>query len=105
MNLIVQSIYGHGVEGIGGKMLGYFIKCLYFCIFAKIMLPMLKLDTNYGFYELFLKYKQDDIIQMLVFFNRQHICPVLVDGYFNSDWHSNGNELCSVIHRFVSTCL
>jgi hypothetical protein len=83
MNLIVQSIYGHGVEGIGGKMLGYFIKCLYFCIFAKIMLPMLKLDTNYGFHELFLKYKQDDIIQMLVFFNRQHICPVLVDGYFN----------------------
>jgi hypothetical protein len=24
--------------------------------FKKIMLPMLKLDTNYGFHELFLKY-------------------------------------------------
>ena len=105
MNLIVQSIYGHGVEGIGVKMLGYFIKCLYFCIFAKIMLPMLKLDTNSGFHELFLKYKQDDIIQMLDF---------LIDNIFalfrwtdisTNDWHSNGNELCSVIHRFVSTCL
>ena len=31
------------------------------------MLPMWKLDTNYGFHELFLKCKEDEIIQMLDF--------------------------------------
>jgi hypothetical protein len=48
------------------------------------------------------KYKQDEIIQMLDFFYRQHIWWT---GVSTNDWYSNGYELCSVNRRFISTCL
>jgi len=36
---------------------------------------------------------------------RQHICPVWWTGVSTNDWYSNGYELCSTTHWFVSTCL
>ena len=74
-------------------------------IFAKLMLPMLKLDTNSGFHELFLIYKQDDIIQMLDFLIDNIFALFWWTGISTNDWYSSGSELCSAIHRFVSTCL
>jgi hypothetical protein len=41
--------------------------------FYKIMLPMLKLDTNYGFHELFLNFVPScclDLLQIV----KQHVC-------------------------------
>jgi hypothetical protein len=51
------------------------------------------------------KYKQDEIIQMLDLFNRQHICPVWWTGISTNNWYSNGYKLCSATHRFVSVYL
>jgi hypothetical protein len=36
------------------------------------------------------KYKQGEIIQMLDFSNRKHICPVWWKGVSANDWYSNG---------------